>query len=416
MDETTKPNYLRLVRSAVVLPTVLWVVIISIMLLFYAVSAAAPMLGTVQWQDAARFASGWWLSIFGANQQIDETAIGIIPLTLTLLTGWIAYRLFSKHEISTWQEVGIAAGTPTAVVLILALATRPDGTWWPALFGSAALFGIAALASAHEQLLAAYPAYQFLRAVRQPLRWMVVVFGGLVAVTAVLMLLLGAARIGDIHSSYLAGVDGVIGLALLQLSYIPNLLAWVAAWLLGPGFAIGANTNFSALGTTAGPLPAFPILGALPQVGTKVPAVLALVAVLALIAGAVRTWRLTKQDDAVTPLAALTSRTAVAGVVLALGNAVWALLSGGAIGPGRMAEIGPRPELIFLATLGLIAAPFLLGAVTAHPTTIAYVQRQKTQAVAAVQNRSKSQKKSANPEAAGSTDIGDDAGADTGNG
>lgn len=38
------------------------------------------MLGNVQWQDAAKFASGWWLSIFGARQQIGETTIGMTRL------------------------------------------------------------------------------------------------------------------------------------------------------------------------------------------------------------------------------------------------------------------------------------------------------------------------------------------------
>lgn len=394
MDETTKPSYLRLVRSAIALPVVLWVVIIAVMLLFYAVSAAAPMLGNVQWQDAAKFASGWWLSIFGARQQIGETTIGIIPLTLTFLIGWLAYQAFRKHDISTWQEIGVAAGVSTAAVLILALATQPGGTWWPALFGSLLLFGVAAVASAREKLLGEYPAYQFLVAARRPLRWVAVAFGGLIIVTAILLLLLGAERIGAIHSSYLAGVDGVIGLILLQLSYVPNLLAWVAAWLLGPGFAIGTDTNFSALGTASGPLPAFPILGALPEVGTKVPVVLALVALVCLLAGAGYTWHLTKQGDADTSLRTVAGHTAAAGVMLALGTAMWALLAGGAIGPGRLADVGSRPEFILLATLGLVAVPFFAGTMAVHPTAISNVKKWYTQAVSAIKDRSSALKKS----------------------
>src|SRR5205807_5584813 len=43
-------------------------------------------------------------------------------------------------------------------------------------------------------------------------------------------------------ASYHTGVAGQVGLTLLCLVYGPNLAAWAAAYLVGPGFAVGVGT------------------------------------------------------------------------------------------------------------------------------------------------------------------------------
>src|SRR5690606_24782752 len=61
-----------------------------------------------------------------------------------------------------------------------------------------------------------------------------------------------------------AGVLGGIALTLGQLAFVPNLVVWAASWLLGPGFAIGTGSSVSPLATNLGPVPAIPVLGAVP--------------------------------------------------------------------------------------------------------------------------------------------------------
>ena len=60
------------------------------------------------------------------------------------------------------------------------------------------------------------------------------------------------------------GVGGAALLLLAQLAYIPNAIIWAVAYILGPGFAFGANTVVAPTGSALGAVPLFPMLAALP--------------------------------------------------------------------------------------------------------------------------------------------------------
>jgi hypothetical protein len=161
-----------------------------------------------------------------------------------------------------------------------------------------------------------------------------------------------------LHTEVLGGAVVTLG----QLAFVPNAVIWVASWLIGPGFAIGTGSSVSALGTALGPLPAIPLLGAIPSgslafgfIGLLVPVVAGFLA--GAISGPTLRWQVSGA-----PL--LTSGLAI-GVVggLILGLLAWA--SGGAAGPGRLAQVGPDPwavggiaalELGLAASLGLFAS------------------------------------------------------------
>src|SRR6185312_5174876 len=144
-----------------------------------------------------------------------------------------------------------------------------------------------------------------------------------------------------------AGVLGGITLTIGQLAFLPNLVIWAVAWLVGPGFAIGAGSAVSPLGTSLGPLPTIPILGALPTgdfafgfVGLLVPV---LVAFLAGVVIRSRVLRATGHSSGPATLVLAGVGVGIAGGVL-LGLLAWA--SGGAAGPGRLADVGPSPWLV----------------------------------------------------------------------
>ncbi len=161
-----------------------------------------------------------------------------------------------------------------------------------------------------------------------------------------------------LHTEVLGGAAVTLG----QLAFVPNAVIWVASWLIGPGFAIGTGSSVSALGTALGPLPAIPMLGAIPSGGLAFGFVGLLVPVIAgFLAGAVSGPALRRQVSGA-PL--LTSGLAI-GIVggLILGLLAWA--SGGAAGPGRLAQVGPDPwavggvaalELGLAASFGLFAS------------------------------------------------------------
>ena len=152
---------------------------------------------------------------------------------------------------------------------------------------------------------------------------------------------------------------GVVGgglVALLGMAFVPNLVAWVAAVLVGPGFAVGAATEVSPRLVEYGPLPAFPPVAALPPEGV-VPPVGWLVLLLPLAAGVLAGLLVARRVSAGThQVAAL---AAASGLVTGgwLGGLAW--LSAGGLGVQRLTVIGPaagRVGLTAALEVGLVAA------------------------------------------------------------
>lgn len=175
-----------------------------------------------------------------------------------------------------------------------------------------------------------------------------------VAVAAVVVALLFVVRFSDMIGLYEAlhtEVVGGIALTAGQLAVLPNLVLWAVAWLVGPGFAIGAGSHVSPVGTALGPIPAVPVFGALPTgdspfgfLGVLVPVVAGFLAGVAVRPALARTL------EYVTPLTVL-GVAAGGGIVGGLLTGLLAAASGGAAGPGRLVEVGPDPIAV-----GLVAA------------------------------------------------------------
>ncbi|NEM92230.1 DUF6350 family protein [Galbitalea soli] len=144
----------------------------------------------------------------------------------------------------------------------------------------------------------------------------------------------------DIHAGPLGGAALTIG----QLAVLPNLIVWVASWLVGPGFAIGAGSSVSPAATILGPLPAVPVFGAIPHVAPAFGFVGLLVPVLAgFLAGALLHGPLVPAlpmpRRTLLSLATAAAMGVVGGVLL--GALAW--MAAGAVGPGRLQVVGPDP-------------------------------------------------------------------------
>ncbi|SJN27729.1 putative integral membrane protein [Microbacterium esteraromaticum] len=171
---------------------------------------------------------------------------------------------------------------------------------------------------------------------------------------AVVMALTGAAAIGFAAMTVLRGgqvialfeaahVDilGATMLTMAHLAYLPTLLVWSASWISGSGFALGAGTSVSPVGTELGVVPGIPVLGLLPEHSSMWMLVIVLVPIAC---GAFAGWivrsRLVWEGTGAGygPRAAIAAGIAVisAGVV-----AIAAVLASGSLGPGRLAEAGP---------------------------------------------------------------------------
>jgi hypothetical protein len=185
----------------------------------------------------------------------------------------------------------------------------------------------------------------------------VLALGGLLVAV---LIALDYATIAGLYQALGAGVDGGIALTVAELALLPNVVIWAASWLLGPGFAIGSGSLVSTGGTLLGPVPGIPLLGALP---TEAPALGALWLAVPVLLGFVGAWIVSADPLARAraraawwmPLAIGVGAAAAAAIVLGL-LAWW---SGGAAGPGRLAEVGPAPWPV----AGVAAATVGLGAV-----------------------------------------------------
>jgi Family of unknown function (DUF6350) len=156
------------------------------------------------------------------------------------------------------------------------------------------------------------------------------------------------------------GATGAALLLLAQLAYAPNAIIWAAAYALGPGFAFGTGTVVAPTGSALGAVPVFPMLAALPSgarlAGVDWVAVLVLATpYLAGVFGGIVTVRITPTP--VLEAAPLWGFTAGAAAGALAGLA--AAFSGGSLGDGRLAHVGPsglQVGLVAMLEIGVTAA------------------------------------------------------------
>ncbi len=191
------------------------------------------------------------------------------------------------------------------------------------------------------------------------------------AVAVAVLLFAGYAQIIALYESLHTEVLGGFVVTAGQLAFIPNAVVWAMSWFVGPGFALGEGSLVSPLGTSVGPLPAIPLLGALPAGGLDFGfAGLAVPVVAGFLAGAlVRSRVLRALGDA--------SRALWFAIVAVAGGAVGGLIAGllaaasaGAMGPGRFSAVGPDAVAVALAAAGLFALGIGIGLAAAIPSRV----------------------------------------------
>lgn len=158
-------------------------------------------------------------------------------------------------------------------------------------------------------------------------------------------------RVEEISRQVGGGWAGV-PILLLGILAAPNAIIAGAAYLSGPGFALGLGNGVSLNSTPHGTLPAFPVLGAVPA-GPAGSAVWLLAAATPIVAGLCMAQVAFGQPS-------WPERLRVAGGAVALAALAGLLLAwqgGGAIGSGRLSAVGVSPWQLgaaFGAGLGAI--------------------------------------------------------------
>jgi hypothetical protein len=397
-----------------------WAAVVSAIPIAAAIGLARSFEGAGGLGGAASTGLAAWLLAHGVPL---TTSIGPLALTPLLLTGLALWRL-NHAGLHVVRAVGARHSGSVRTALLAAGAV---GMWYAVLgaIAAAVLSGpdlaiSAGRAAVHLFLVGVTGALTgTLRstgalgvlartvppALRHGLRT------GLVA--ALLVLAAGAACIGlsvavgggaaaDMIAAYRTGVAGQAGITLVSLAYGGNAAIWAAAYLLGPGFALGAGSTVRLTEVTVGPLPTVPLLAGLPE--GPMGAAGALVLAVPVVAGMCAGWLLTQRmagDLAARARAALAQaaraqaaraqagRTvavrpstepsaaqpawsrvigsaALAGPVAGLLLGVLSAVSGGSLGEGRLAQIGPVPWQVAAIATAVVAASAVTGAAAAR--------------------------------------------------
>ncbi|GAA1759921.1 cell division protein PerM [Nonomuraea bangladeshensis] len=331
-----------------------------------------------------RTAAQLWLAAHHAGFAIPGGRVGLLPLGLTILPAMLLYRAGRwmardadlrlrlparlpknspreqararrRAQLVLVAQAGVSLAAPYALLAGLIALVASNEITQPFL-GEVLLshFVLAFLAGALATARMIGPWRVMLRLLPERVRAMTVgtavatallLVAGLALVLVAVVLNFGQVKqLSDVLSP---GFVGGVLLALLQLLYLPNAVIWASSYISGPGFAIGADTLVAPTGVQLGTVPSLPLLGALPESG-PVPAWMMAVIALPFAAGAVAGVFVARISPSPSYEAAplwgfLTGVSAgvVAGVLAAL--------SGGPIGGGRLATVGPSPWEVALS-------------------------------------------------------------------
>lgn len=336
-----------------------------------------------------RTAVNFWLVAHHAGFSYGQGRVGLLPLGVIVLPGALLYRggawmlreggLPARPRRAVVQ-VALALAAPYAGLAgLLALAAsspevRPSA--WQAVVAGFLVAVVAGGLGAARAVVAAQVAAAargqrvrsglgaLLRLLPDRPRSLVIGVAGALSV----LLASGAVLVGASLAMNMSAADhlydllapGVVGgvlLLLVELAFLPNAVIWGVAYAVGPGFSVGAGTSVSPTGVFLDAVPAFPPLAALPEPGPA-PAVSLLALAAPFVAGAVGGVLTIRSRPAPVsegaPMWGFVTG-ALTGAVVALLSA----LSGGPLGGGRMATVGPsawRVGLLAALEVGIAAA------------------------------------------------------------
>jgi hypothetical protein len=332
-------------------------------------------------RDALRVGADAWLLSLGAPLHLtgaEPVTISVIPLGLTALGAYVAFRL---GRWAAWTSASadlpsiglgtvVLAGTYAIAALVTTVLSASAAAETPP--GRAFLGGVVVGALGGGLGLLAGSGRGREPGGRLPVAVRAVTVGGLAS--ALLLLAAGSVLVvaalavdlgtgANVLSRLHAHASGAALYTVVVAAFAPNAALLGSAYLVGPGFAMGTGTVVSPSVVELGPVPAFPLLAALPDPGPTpgwTGALLGVPAVVAAIATGLAVRRF--PADRLTTAAA---RGLAAGVVGGLLTGLLVGLAGGSVGPGRMADVGAPVGGVLAGAVVAMAIGGLVGGLVA---------------------------------------------------
>ena len=329
---------------------------------------------------ALRVGADGWLLGHGATVSAAGVPLGITPLGLAALILAFGHRAGRRAgstlaAVPDDRRLGSALAVATAAyvmitIVVALLAAHGDGevAIGQAIVGSAIVCvlgvgsGLAVGGGSAAGWWQRVPGH-----VRSVLRGALTAAALLLAAATALVgvaIAVSFSQTANVFSDLQLSFGNALMVLLAAALLVPNAALLAVAYLAGPGFAVGTGTSVSVSAVTFGPLPAFPLLAALPADGTPPGwfAVLYAVPVLCAAVGA----GLAQARYAVPAWDSAALRGFAAGVGGAV--AMWLLiaLAGGPMGTGRLTDIGaPLGETLVVLVGGMGIGGLIGGLATA---------------------------------------------------
>ncbi len=326
-------------------------------------------------RDALRVGADAWLLGHGAQLVLADATVSLVPLGLTAFSGYVAFRLGRWATLTSAPEdlagTGLAAvvlaglyGVVAVVTAVLASLQTAEVTLGRAFVGGFLVgllgggSGLLATSQAGAGLRARVPETVRAVAVGALSVLLLVLAAGAALVVVALLLDLGEAA--NVLSRLHPDAAGAGLYTVVVAGVAPNAALLGSAYLLGPGFAVGTGTLVSPAMVVLGPVPAFPLLAALPATGAGPAWATALVGVPVLLAAMAAALVVRRHPHPGYETGAV--RGLASGVLGGVLVSLAVLVAGGSVGPGRMAHVGaPFAEVLAAATVALGAGGLVGG-------------------------------------------------------
>ena len=337
-------------------------------------------------RDGLRTGALAWLMGHGSGVRVEGVAIGAIPLGITVASAWALWRIgqrvgasISGHgpdveEIADGQRdftvlvAGLLLSTGYVVVAVVTATltstpatapSTPGVVVWALLLCLAVGVPAIAIGSGRAAIWTSVLP-PTVRAAGTIARRLLLLWVAVSALALAIALLSDLSTAANVLSQLDAGAGATLIVVVVSLLLVPNAVLFSGSYLLGPGFTVGTGTLVTPSVVVLGPLPSFPMLAALPDEGPTSgwTAWLVLLPLLvAFVAVALQQRR--------SPVFAYTEgavRGCAGGILAGLLFGVAASLAGGAVGPGRMRDVGPYAFDVTLHAVTAFGIGGLLGA------------------------------------------------------
>jgi len=296
-----------------------------------------------------------WLTLNGVPPKLGSATITLIPWGLAVIPWALLFRAGRSFSLRTnhanrWRVIGAVIMVMTYVASITAAAHLTtsinvsfSSSWAlivSVLMGVSAI-SIGVLRGGSVHFAAPIPPLALFVARRGA--GVILTLMGVAAILLSVRLLTNYSSVVDLFTGLNPGWSGILGLLALTLGYLPVLIVWSAAYIVGAGFSIGPDVMVSPFIPVTAPtqLPPFPPLVAIPETAGAVAwALPVLVVVIGILCGVGISKSLCKENALIRMLMGFAIAFVAATIFYFL-----AVLSLGNLGDVRLVALGPDPLL-----------------------------------------------------------------------